>query len=395
MISIIIPSYNRPETLKMCLEHLNRQTYRDFSVCVVDDGSPNPVALNESDYRFPLTYVRQDNAGPARARNRGASMAKGDLLLFIGDDCQADRNLLFRHVYSHTRDHVKKSVQGYTLFHPDVVNPFTIWLDESGLQANYKSLKNQDGSWRNDAGGFCLTTNYSIHRQHFENLGGFNERFGAAAWEDVLFGYNAQKIGVPGVFDPGAINWHNHRMTIESYVRRQLTEGKWRITLCLLQPEMSSALIHPESLRVARQIDVNEQLLWAKELEFVMGDDVKQQKYARWAQLMQIASLKGLLDGIDTYPIKAIKAVEHVHSQEAVHHILSGVAGIERSDLAYSQHCCGWLLQNAPQNWATFAFCTEVNLHTGDYDMTREMLRQAIILGSGEKWIDDLKERVG
>jgi GT2 family glycosyltransferase len=386
LIDIIVPTFDRPETLKMCLEHLNRQTYRDFHVCVVDDGSPNPTVLNESDYRFSLTHVRQDNAGPARARNHGAQLAKSDILLFIGDDAWADKNLVWRHVYSHSRDGRKKAVQGYTMWHPGVVNDFTRYLDHVGTQANWKALQHDDGSWKHDAGGFCLTTNYSIHRQHFENLGGFDERFKGAAYEDLSFGYRSQRIGVPGVFDPGAINFHHHKMSVDSYVKRQLGEGYWRVTICLVHPEMTPSLINPEQLRAARQIDLNEQLLWAKELDSVQGDDVRQAKYNRWGQVLHLASLKGTLKRIDEYSIKAMKAVEHLHSAESVHHVFAGVAALERGDVGYAYHAVEWAIQNSSQNWAVHAFGGEIYLATGDIERARESFKQAMILGAGEQW---------
>jgi hypothetical protein len=267
-----------------------------------------------------------------------------------------------------------------------VVNEFTNHLDASGQQANWKALQNEDGSWKHDAGGFCLTTNYSIHRQHFENLGGFDEKFASAAWEDVSFGYRSQRLGIPCVFDPGAINFHHHRMSLSSYVKRQLGEGYWRVTICLIHPEMTPSLINPEQLRAAQQIDLNEQLLWAKELDNVQGDDVRQAKYNRWGQVLHLASLKGTLKRIDEYPIKAMKAVPHLHTPESIHHVFAGVAALERGDVGYAYHCCEWLMQNSPQNWSSSAFCGEIYLATNDTERARESFKQAMILGAGEQW---------
>jgi GT2 family glycosyltransferase len=386
-ISVIVPSYNRPETLKMCLEYLNRQTYRDFDVIVVDDGSSNPAVLSQDDYQFSLAYICQDNAGPGMARNHGARLAKSNVFLFIGDDCLCDRNLVFRHVYQHQRDGRRKAVQGYTMWHPDVSSEFQKYLDEvSGLQANWKALKEDDGSWKSRADGFGLTTNWSIDRQYFENLGGFDKRLCRAAYDDIDLTYRAGRLGMPTIFDPGAINWHYHRYALDSYVRRQLVEGGERVIICLLHPEMTPSLINPEQLRAAQQIDLNEQLLWAKELDNVQGDDVRQAKYNRWGQVLHLASLKGTLKRIDEYPIKAMKAVPHLHTPESIHHVFAGVAALERGDVGYAYHCCEWLMQNSPQNWSSSAFCGEIYLATNDTERARESFKQAMILGAGEQW---------
>jgi len=89
--SIVIPTYDRPEQLAVCIQACARLDYpRDrFEVMVVDDGGTTP--LDEIVARFhdllTLKLLRQENAGPAAARNRGASEAKGEFLVFTDDDC--------------------------------------------------------------------------------------------------------------------------------------------------------------------------------------------------------------------------------------------------------------------------------------------------------------------
>lgn len=87
--SVVIPTFGRPEKLRQTIEALGRQDCRDFEVVVVDDGSPQPVtreSLPLSD-RFRLRVLRQENSGPAAARNFGARQASGRILLFTDDDC--------------------------------------------------------------------------------------------------------------------------------------------------------------------------------------------------------------------------------------------------------------------------------------------------------------------
>jgi len=92
MISVIIPVFNQAEKLKQTLISLNKQSYRDFEVIIVNDGSiDNPektfmdfLAANQSELSF--YFINQKNQGAPAARNHGFRESKGDFLFF----CDAD-----------------------------------------------------------------------------------------------------------------------------------------------------------------------------------------------------------------------------------------------------------------------------------------------------------------
>jgi glycosyltransferase involved in cell wall biosynthesis len=84
-VSIIIPVYNHAHTLRACLDSIRKQTYRDFEVTIVDDGSDPPLRALGG-YDIPIRWLQQENAGAPSARNAGARAAPGDALLF----CDAD-----------------------------------------------------------------------------------------------------------------------------------------------------------------------------------------------------------------------------------------------------------------------------------------------------------------
>lgn len=88
-ISIIIPVYNVRDYLERCLSSVEMQTFDDFEVIVVDDGSPDTSyevyeAFSARDSRF--RHIRKENGGVSRARNTGLAMAQGDYVLFIDSD---------------------------------------------------------------------------------------------------------------------------------------------------------------------------------------------------------------------------------------------------------------------------------------------------------------------
>ncbi|MBB4659085.1 glycosyltransferase family 2 protein [Parvularcula dongshanensis] len=87
--SIVNPTYARPDKLAACLRSLCRLNDEvTFEVVVVDDGSPEPVApiVKRFKPQLDIRCIRQANAGPARARNLGASEARGLWLAFTDDD---------------------------------------------------------------------------------------------------------------------------------------------------------------------------------------------------------------------------------------------------------------------------------------------------------------------
>src|SRR4051812_22944479 len=98
LFSIIIPTYARREQLVGCLQSIVALDYPPdrFEVIVVDDGSPHSLedSVRPFTVAMDLKLLRQSNAGPAAARNRGAASARGDFLVFTDDDCLPEQSWL-------------------------------------------------------------------------------------------------------------------------------------------------------------------------------------------------------------------------------------------------------------------------------------------------------------
>ena len=96
-ISIIVPIYNAEKTLVRCLDSIKKQTYEDFEVLLINDGSTDTSAqicqkYCEADSRFRL--INQENSGPSKSRNRGIDEATSKYLSFIDSDDYVEPNLL-------------------------------------------------------------------------------------------------------------------------------------------------------------------------------------------------------------------------------------------------------------------------------------------------------------
>lgn len=118
MISIIIPVYNGEKYLQRCLDSIQHQTYTDFEVIVVDDGSTDGSGeisdnMAKTDSRFHV--IHQKNAGVSEARNAGLLQAKGDVTFIDADDYVGS-------------DYLEKLIKG--LAYPEVDISYCIWRDE-------------------------------------------------------------------------------------------------------------------------------------------------------------------------------------------------------------------------------------------------------------------------
>jgi len=121
LLSIIIPIYNVEKYLRKCLDSILQQTFMDYEVILVNDGSPdNSAAICEEyvakDSRFRL--VNQKNAGPGAARNHGLDEAQGEYICFIDSDDWVEQDYLASFM-AEDYDGVDAVFWGYTENKPD------------------------------------------------------------------------------------------------------------------------------------------------------------------------------------------------------------------------------------------------------------------------------------
>jgi hypothetical protein len=86
LFSVIIPVYNRGEMVKEAIDSVLSQSFRNFELIVVDDGSTDDTPEVLAEYGDRLKLITQENAGPESARNNGAGAARGEYLAFLDSD---------------------------------------------------------------------------------------------------------------------------------------------------------------------------------------------------------------------------------------------------------------------------------------------------------------------
>jgi glycosyltransferase involved in cell wall biosynthesis len=228
-LAIIIPTYNRADVLAQCLAHLENQTRRDFEVVVVDDGSTDstPDLLRSYALRTPLSfrYVRQENRGPARARNHAISLIEAPICLMIGDDIFASPTLVEKHLEVHlARPDDSVAALGLTLWSDtgQTVTPFMRWMDHDGLQFQYGHLLNGGTP---DFRHF-YTSNLSV-KTRVVKLFPFDESFPHAAMEDIELACRIEaRHGLELVFVHEAVGYHIHPTTFTQACRRMIRVGE-------------------------------------------------------------------------------------------------------------------------------------------------------------------------
>lgn len=221
-ISVVIPTFNRVERLRLVLDAMAGQTVsRDtFEVIVVSDGSSDGThAFLESSPPLPLRWVEQHNSGPAVARNRGVSLARGTYVLFVDDDVVAAPNLIERHLLGHG-DSLSTIVIGPMLNAEGFVySPWVAW-EQAMLYKQYEALRT--GRFEANARQF-YTGNASMARSVFEEVGGFDETYRRA--EDIEMAYRLNQLGVTFVFDEQAVAYHHASRSFDSWMAAAYAYG--------------------------------------------------------------------------------------------------------------------------------------------------------------------------
>lgn len=227
--SVLIPTYNRLDALRLCLAALERQTVTDFEVILIDDGSTDGTAEWVAGYAATTSlrfrHAAQKNSGPARARNVAASLAESPLCIIIGDDILCSAGFVEAHVRHHQR-HPEMNLAGLGLTvwneTEQTVTPFMRWMDESGTQFAYHDLlAGQVPDWRH-----FYTSNLSLKTELLLRHP-FSEEFPSASMEDMELGYRLeQKEGMRVAFLPEALAEHVHPIDFRRACKRAFGTGR-------------------------------------------------------------------------------------------------------------------------------------------------------------------------
>lgn len=220
-MSIVIPTYNRPDQLAICLRACSRLDYpRDrFEVIVIDDGGVTPLddVVNRFHGLLSLKLLRQENAGPATARNRGAVEAGGEFIAFTDDDCAPAPDWL-------------EALAAQFVASPDcavggeTANVLTqnLYSTASQLLVSYLLIYYNGAPERVR---FFPSCNMAFPTKPFLDVGGFNVSFPRSAGEDRELCDRWQHRGYRMSHAPEAVVYHAHHLTAKTFLRQHFHYG--------------------------------------------------------------------------------------------------------------------------------------------------------------------------
>lgn len=215
-VSVIIPNWNGKYLLKKCLESLEHQTYKNFEIIVVDNGSSDG-SVDYVKSKFPEVKIisLKKNYGFARAVNTGIKAAKKEYLVLVNNDTEADKNYIEYLVKAAQRlPDVGFIAPKMLNFHKrNIIDSAGDAVDVVGHSYNI-GLGEEDGpKYNKDGYVFLATAAGSLFKKEmFDKVGYFDEDY-FTYMEDVDLCLRAQIKGFKGWYEPRAVLYHIRKET--------------------------------------------------------------------------------------------------------------------------------------------------------------------------------------
>ncbi len=247
--SVVVPVYNGIGLIDRCLDALARQAGVQpgtFEIIVVDDGSTDATAAHVRTWieRHPevnCRLIQQPNRGPAVARNYGAQVAHGEVILFTDADCAPVPHWM-RSLLAAFAEPIVAGAKG------------TYLSDQPGLVPRFVQAEYED-RYRRMAGratiDFIDTYSAAYRRTVFLENGGFDARFRVPSCEDQEFSFRLVEKGYRLIFVPEAQVVHLHDANLVEYYRRKFNIGFWKVLVTRLHPRRLVEDSHtPQTLKL-------------------------------------------------------------------------------------------------------------------------------------------------
>lgn len=230
--SVIIPVYNRPDEIDELLDSLTGQTFKDFEVIIVEDGSSLTCRNICEGYvgSLDVHYYFKDNSGPGQSRNYGAEHAKGEYLIVLDSDVVLPDNYLqavddeLRRKPCDAFGGPDKAHSSFTDTQKAISYSMTSFFTTGGIRGGKKKLDKF----------YPRSFNMGIQKEVYKHLGGFSKmRFG----EDIDFSIRIFNAGYHCRLFPNAWVWHKRRTDFRKFFRQVFNSGIARINLYKKYPE--------------------------------------------------------------------------------------------------------------------------------------------------------------
>lgn len=222
--SVIVPVYNRPDEVSELLQSLTQQTFHDFEVVVVEDGSTLPCDTIVDQFRDKLviTYVTKPNSGPGPSRNVGFKQARGQYFVVFDSDCIIPPNY-FSVVHHYLQltpldawGGPDKGHESFTAVQQAMAYTMSSVLTTGGIRGN----KNQAAQFQ------PRSFNMGIARHVYEKTQGF--QFTRLA-EDIELSIRMRKLGFRVGLIVDAFVYHKRRTNLQQFFKQVANFGRGRV----------------------------------------------------------------------------------------------------------------------------------------------------------------------
>lgn len=222
--SLIVPVYNRPNEVDELLQSLTKQTFSDFEVILVEDGSELKSEEIYQKYadKLRIGYFFKANSGPGPSRNVGFQQARGNYFLMFDSDCILPSTYLEdteAYLQQHTLDAwggPDRASSSFTPLQQAMGYTMSSFFTTGGIRGGKKMIgKFQPRSF-----------NMAISREVFEKTGGFHfDRYA----EDIELSLRIKKLGFRLGYIEKAYVYHKRRTSLSQFFRQVYHFGKGRV----------------------------------------------------------------------------------------------------------------------------------------------------------------------
>ena len=236
--SIVVPVYNRPDEVDELLESLSSQTFKDFEVVIVEDGSRITCKDVCEKYAsiLDLHYYYKENSGPGQSRNYGVERARGEYVLIVDSDAVAPHGFMqaiddeLQRQPSDAWGGPDAAHESFTDVQKAISYAMTSFFTTGGIRGGKKQLDKF----------YPRSFNLGIRREAYLALGGFSKtRFSKMSLygEDIDFSIRIYKAGYSCRLFPEAWVWHKRRTDFRKFWRQVYNSGYARVNLWRMYPE--------------------------------------------------------------------------------------------------------------------------------------------------------------
>ena len=224
--SIIIPVFNRPGEVDELLTSLVEQTFKNFEVIIVEDGSTEKCDNIAEQYegRLNINYYFKENTGPGLTRNFGANKANGNYLIFFDSDCIIPENYIkeasrfLNNSYVDAFGGPDMSDESFTNLQKAINYSMTSFLTTGGIRGGKRRLDKF----------YPRSFNMGISKEAFSKVEGFSSmRFG----EDIDLSIRLIEANFKTALIENAYVYHKRRTSLKKFYKQVFNSGTARIAL--------------------------------------------------------------------------------------------------------------------------------------------------------------------